>query len=269
MADKAVPVTVQEILKRKKEGPKITALTAYDVTFARLLDEAGIDLILVGDSLGMVVQGHPNTLPVTFEESLYHTRCCARAVRRALLVTDMPFMSYQISPEQALTNAARCLKEGGAHAVKLEGGVEIASTVERLVRAGIPVMGHIGMQPMRVHQYGGYKLQGTIGDEQTAIRTDALAIAQAGAFALVLEKIPAALAQEITSLVPIPTIGIASGPHCDGQILVSYDMLGLTDQFKFRFVRRYLEGAQLVREAVRRYIEDVRNAQFPSQDESF
>ncbi|MBM3328158.1 MAG: 3-methyl-2-oxobutanoate hydroxymethyltransferase [Calditrichaeota bacterium] len=262
------PVTIQDILKMKGVT-KIAALTAYDATFARLFDEAGLDVILVGDSLGMVIQGHDTTLPVTLDEMIYHTRICSRGVKRALLISDMPFMTYQASVEQALVNCARCIKEGGARAVKLEGGEEIAPTIHRLVVSGIPVMGHIGMQPQRVNEYGGYSLQGRNPDEAEHIMRDALAVQAAGAFAIVLEKIPTSLAGQITRDLRIPTIGIASGPECDGQILVSYDMLGLADQFKFRFVRRYLEGAQLIRDAVKAYAGDIRAGKFPSAEESF
>jgi len=262
-------VTVKEIVDMKQRGEKITALTAYDVTFARLIEEGGADLILVGDSLGMVIQGHDTTLPVTIDEMIYHCRACSRGVSRALLVADMPFMSYQVSIEQALTNSGRCLKEGGVNAVKLEGGEELAGTIKRLVEVGIPVMGHVGMQPQRVRQYGGYALQGSDAADAKRILRDAEAVANAGAFAIVLEKIPRALAAKITKSISIPTIGIASGPECDGQILVSYDMLGLADQFKFKFVRRYLELSEEIRSAVGKYRDDIRDGHFPASSESF
>ena len=263
------PVTVNDILGVKRRGEKIVALTAYDATFARLEDEAGVDIILVGDSLGMVIQGHENTLPVTLDEVIYHTRLCSNGIQRALLVSDMPFMSYQVSVEQALQNAGRCLKEGGAHAVKLEGGAPLAETVRRLVEVGIPVMGHIGMRPQMVRVYGGYTLQGRDAPDAERILRDAEAIQQAGAFSLILEKIPRGLARRITEKMDIPTIGIAAGADCDGQILVSYDLLGLADQFKFKFVRRYLELAKEVREAVGRYRDDIRAGRFLSPEESF
>lgn len=253
----------------KRKGIKIVALTAYDATFARLEDEAGIDLILVGDSLGMVIQGHENTIPVTLEDVIYHTRACSSSVKRALLVADMPFMSYQASPEQALLNAGRCLKEGGAQAVKLEGGEEIAETIRRLVDIGIPVMGHVGMQPQMVNIYGGYKLQGRKSTDAKQILRNAEAVQDAGAFSIVLEKITRGLAAEITKRLKIPTIGIAAGPECDGQILVNYDLFGLADQFSFKFVRRYLELAKDIREAVAKYGEDIREGRFPSDEESF
>lgn len=262
-------ITVGDITLMKRRGEKITALTAYDATFARLIEEGGAEIVLVGDSLGMVIQGNETTLPVSLGEVIYHTRACARGIQRALLVADMPFMSYQASVERALINAARCLKEGGASAVKLEGGEELAPTVRRLVEVGIPVMGHVGMQPQRVRQYGGYNLQGVEAADAKRILRDAEAVAEAGAFSIVLEKIPRALAERITKAVSIPTIGIASGPFCDGQILVCYDLFGLSDQFKFRFVRRYLELAKDIRAAVGKYKGDIRDGKFPSEAESF
>lgn len=269
MAERRPPVTVRTLLQMKRSGEKITALTAYDATFARVIDEGGVDLILVGDSLGMVIQGHETTIPVTLDEVIYHTRATSRGVTRALLVADMPFMSYQISIEQALLNASRCLKEGCASAVKLEGGEKIAPTIQRMVEVGIPVMGHVGMEPQRVNQYGGYQLQGADSVVAKQIIRDAEAVAKAGAFAIVLEKIPRTLAAKITQSIQIPTIGIASGPDCDGQILVNYDMLGLADQYKFKFVRRYLELAQEIRAAVGQYRDDIREGRFPSDTESF
>ncbi len=262
-------ITVNDLIEMKQRGEKITALTAYDVTFARLIDEGGAEVILVGDSLGMVIQGHETTLPVTIDEMVYHTKACSKGVKRGLLVADMPFMSYQASVEQALMNAARCIKEGGASAVKFEGGEELAPTIRRLVEIGIPVMGHVGMQPQRVRMYGGFGLQGADSAEAKKIMRDAEAVAEAGAFAIVLEKIPRSLAKKITEKIKIPTIGIASGPDCDGQILVSYDMFGLTDQFKFRFVRKYIDMAQEVRSAVGKYRDDIRAQTFPSETESF
>ena len=262
-------LTASKIMNMKRKGIKIVALTAYDATFARLEDEAGVDLILVGDSLGMVIQGHENTIPVTLEDVIYHTRACSRSVKRALVVADMPFMSYQASVEQALINAGRCLKEGGAHTVKLEGGEEIAETIRRLVNTGIPVMGHIGMQPQMVNIYGGYRLQGRKTNDAEQIIRDAEAIQGAGAFSIVLEKIPSELAAEITKRLKIPTVGIAAGPDCDGQILVNYDLFGLADQFNFKFVRRYLELARDIREAVTKWGDDIRNGSFPNAEESF
>ena len=263
------PITTTRLQRLKQKGEKIVSLTAYDATFARLIDEAGVDFILVGDTLGMVVQGLETTLPVTLDDVLYHTRMVRRGVKRALLVADMPFLSYQITPEEALRNAGRLMKEGGADAVKLEGSAYLAETIRRLVEAGIPVMGHVGMQPMRVHQYGGYKLQGQGKLQADKIKKDANAVQDAGAFAIVLEKISRGLAAEITSSLTIPTIGIASGSACDGQILVSYDMLGLADQFNFKFVRRYLNLADDIRKAVKAYSKDIRSGEFPAESESF
>jgi len=262
------PVTAADILAMKGKQ-KIVALTAYDATFARIEDEAGVDLMLVGDSLGMVIQGNETTIQVTIDDTIYHCKACARAVRRALLVADMPFMSYQVSQEQALTNAGRCLKEGYTGAVKLEGGENIAETMRRIVDIGIPVMGHIGMQPQRVRVYGGYAIQGKQQEQFDQIMRDAVAIEQAGAFSVVLEKIPRSLAAKITEELNIPTVGIAAGPDCDGQILVNYDMLGLADQFRFKFARRYRKLAQEIRNAVKEYGDDIRNGKFPTENESF
>ncbi len=262
-------ITASRLISMKKHGEKISALTAYDATFARLLDEAGIDLLLVGDSLGMVIQGHEDTLPVTIDDIIYHTKACARAVKRALLVADMPFMSYQASIESAMINAGRCIKEAHAHAVKLEGGENVAETIHKMVKAGIPVMGHVGMQPQMKRIYGGYKLQGTKEAQAERIINDALSVQDAGAFSIVLEKIPSSLAAEITSRLTIPTIGIGAGPDCDGQILVTYDLLGLADQFKFKFVRKYLELGSDIRRAAGEYSKDIREGTFPSADESF
>jgi len=266
---RSAEVTVRTLAGMKRDGEKIAVLTCYDASFTRILESAGVEVILVGDSLGMVIQGHENTIPVTIEDVIYHTRVCSRSVKRALLVADMPFMSYQASTEQALINAGRCLKEGGAHAVKLEGGEEIAQTIRRLVNIGIPVMGHIGMQPQMVNVYGGYRLQGRKVDDAEQIIRDAEAVQGAGAFSIVLEKIPRGLAADVTKRLKIPTIGIAAGPDCDGQILVNYDLFGLADQFSFKFVRRYLELARDIREAVAKYGDDIRNGNFPSAEESF
>jgi len=262
-------IRVSTILKRKAEGVKITALTAYDYTFGYLLDEAGVDLILVGDSCGNVCAGYETTLPVTVDEMVYHTRSVRRGVQHALLVADMPFMSYQETTEQALHNAGRFMKEGGAEAVKMEGGRHICETVSRMVDIGIPVMGHLGFTPQSVHEFGGYKVRGKDSKESEKIKQDALALQDAGIFALVLEKVPAMLAKEISAMLTIPTIGIGAGPDCDGQILVSYDMLGLYDKVQFKFARRYASLAEDVRRAVKNYCEDIKNSNFPSQDESY
>jgi 3-methyl-2-oxobutanoate hydroxymethyltransferase len=240
-------------------------VTAYDYTSARLCDEAGVDCILVGDSLGMVIQGHPNSLPVTLDEMLYHTRCVVRGVRRALVVVDMPFMSYHVSPKQAVRNAGRLLKEGGAHAVKLEGGVRMQDTVKACVDAGIPVMGHVGLTPQAVHQLGGFKVQRN-GDELLA---DAAAVDKAGAFALVVESVPADLGAKITASVSIPTIGIGAGPACDGQVLVFHDLLGLYPDFKPKFAKRYADLGTQVKAAVEAYCKEVRDGTFPAAEHTF
>lgn len=266
MTDK---IRIKTLRIMKERGEKITALTAYDYTFAYLLDECGIDVILVGDSCGNVCAGYETTLPVTMEEVLYHVKAVRRGVKRALLVADMPFMSYQESAAQAIHNAGRFMKEGGAEAVKLEGGSHVAPIVERLVEIGIPVMGHLGFTPQSVHELSGYDVRGIEPQEAEKIKADALALQDAGAFALVLEKVPAALAAEISNSLTIPTIGIGAGVKCDGQILVLYDMLGLYDKVKFKFVRRYAQLAEETRSAVRKYIADVRQEQFPTQNESF
>ncbi|MBN2601316.1 MAG: 3-methyl-2-oxobutanoate hydroxymethyltransferase [Candidatus Marinimicrobia bacterium] len=262
-------IRVSTILKRKAEGIKITALTAYDYTFGYLLDEAGVDLILVGDSCGNVCAGYETTLPVTVDEMIYHTRSVRRGVNHALLVADMPFMSYQETLEQALHNAGRFMKEGSAEAVKLEGGEHICSTVRQIVEIGIPVMGHLGFTPQSVHEFGGYKVRGKDSAEAEKMKVDALALQDAGVFAIVLEKIPTLLAKEISEILTIPTIGIGAGPYCNGQILVSYDMLGLYDRVQFKFVRRYASLADEIRKAVTNYCDDVKNNDFPSLNESF
>jgi 3-methyl-2-oxobutanoate hydroxymethyltransferase len=259
------PVTVPEFRAAKSRGTKLAVVTAYDYTSARLCDEAGADCILVGDSLGMVIQGHPTSLPVTLDEMLYHTKCVVRGVRRALVVVDMPFMTYQVSPKQAVRNAGRLLKEGGAHAVKLEGGVRMQATVKACVDAGIPVMGHVGLTPQAVHQLGGFKVQRN-GDELMA---DAAAVEKAGAFSLVVESVPADLGAKITSSVAIPTIGIGAGAGCDGQVLVLPDLLGLNDRFAPKFLKRYAELAGDVRGAVERFASDVRGGKYPGPEHSF
>ena len=259
------PVTVPEFQAAKSRGVRLTMLTAYDYTMARLLDVAGVDGILVGDSLGMVVQGHEHSISVTLDEVIYHTRCVARGVRRSLLVADMPFMSFQISPQQALENAGRLLKEGGARAVKLEGGVRSAAKIEAIASADIPVMGHIGLTPQSVHRLGGFRVQ----RDEDKLMEDALATEKAGAFAVVVECVPAEVAQKITAALKIPTIGIGAGVGCDGQILVCHDMLGLFDDFRPRFVKQYDDlGRDIVR-AVESYCREVREGKFPDPEHSF
>jgi 3-methyl-2-oxobutanoate hydroxymethyltransferase len=266
---KPAKVTIQSLRQMKVRGERIAMLTAYDATFARLLDEAGTDVLLVGDSLGMVIQGHDTTLPVTLDEIAYHCRAVVRGARRAHVVGDMPFMSYQASYEQGVTNAGKLMKEGGCHAVKLEGGAVHAELVKRLVAAGIPVMGHIGLTPQSFHQLGGFKVQGREAGGRERLLSDAVTLEEAGAYAIVLEAIPADIAREITQRLSIPTIGIGAGVGCDGQVLVSYDALGMDESFKPRFVRRYeLLGAK-IKEAIQHYVSDVRSCEFPSDAESF
>jgi 3-methyl-2-oxobutanoate hydroxymethyltransferase len=258
-------MTVPEFVAAKARGARLTMLTAYDYTMARLLDSAGVDALLVGDSLGMVVQGREDCLSVTLDEMLYHTRLVARGIRRALLVADMPFMTYQVSPQQALENAGRLIKEGNAHAVKLEGGVRSAAQVAAIVAADIPVVGHIGLTPQSVRRLGGFRVQ----RDESKLMEDALAIEQAGAFALVLECVPVEQAQKITATVKVPTIGIGAGAGCDGQILVAHDMLGLFDELRPRFVKQYAEVGRDIVRAVETYCREVRDGTFPAAEHSF
>jgi 3-methyl-2-oxobutanoate hydroxymethyltransferase len=265
----ASPKVTTAVIRQKKGVEKIVVLTAYDVAFARLADKAGADIILVGDTLGMVVQGQSSTLPVTVDEMIYHGRMVGRGITRAHLVIDMPFMSYQASIEDGMHSAGRLMKEGGAEAVKLEGGEEVAELVFRLVRAGIPVMGHVGMTPQSVHQFGGFKTQGRTEDQRQRIITGAEALAQAGAYAIVLEAMPSPVAVEVTQAVPVPTIGIGAGPSCDGQVLVMHDLLGMDPVWQPRFVRRYAELGQEIERAFSAYAADVRAGRFPSSGESY
>ena len=262
-------VTTATIRARKGTAERTAVVTAYDVVFARLADEAGIDAVLVGDSLGMVVQGERNTLAVTLDDVVYHTRIVSRGVRRAHLVADMPFMSYQASVEDGMRAAGRLLKEGRAEAVKLEGGVEVAELVRRLVAAGIPVMGHVGLTQQSVHAFGGFKLQGRTAEQRARIIEDARAVAEAGAYAIVVETVPQALAAEITRAVPAVTIGIGAGPDCDGQVMVMHDLLGLQPTWHPRFVRRYAEMGKAAAEAFGAYAADVRTGKFPGPDETY
>ncbi|MEZ4359947.1 MAG: 3-methyl-2-oxobutanoate hydroxymethyltransferase [Kofleriaceae bacterium] len=262
-------VTIHTLRQMKERGDKITVLTAYDATFARLLDEAGADVLLVGDSLGMVVQGHDTTLPVTLEEMTYHCRAVARGARRAHLVGDLPFGTYQASVEQGLQSAAALMKDGGCHSVKLEGGAAHAELIARLVGAGIPVMGHIGLTPQSYHQLGGFKVQGKDAKGRERLLADARALEAAGVYAIVLEAIPADIAAEITSEVSVPTIGIGAGVGCDGQVLVCYDLLGMDESFKPRFVRRFATLGATIKDAVGSYVQEVKAGTFPSDAESF
>jgi len=262
-------VTVPEIRKMKERGEKITALTAYDYSFARILDQAGIDILLVGDSLGSVIQGRENTLSVTMEDMIYHTKAVARGSQRALLVADMPFLSFQVSAEEAKRNAGRFVQEAEAEAVKLEGGMHILQTVEALIQIGIPVMGHVGLTPQSIHQFGGYRVQGKEQAGREAILQDALGLEAAGAFAVVLEGIPMNLAGEITERLSIPTIGIGAGVNCDGQVLVVHDMLGMFDMYTPKFVKKYADMKTVMTGAVEKFIAEVREQKFPDKQHSF
>ncbi len=265
----AAKVTVPEIMNMKQKGEKITALTAYDYSFARILDQAGVDILLVGDSLGSVIQGQESTLPVTLEEMIYHTKAVVRGRNRALVVADMPFLSFQVSLEEAKRNAGRFLQEARAEAVKIEGGVSVHRTIEEIVQMGIPVMGHVGLTPQSIHRFGGYKVQGKERKQREIILQDALAVEEGGAFSVVLEGIPMDLAEEITQRLSIPTIGIGAGVNCDGQILVVHDMLGLFDKFTPKFVKRYADLKGIMADAVKNYISDVRKENFPDEKHSF
>jgi len=262
-------VTTLRLRQMKQQGQKIVCLTAYDALMARIFDEAGVDIILVGDSLGNVFQGHETTIPVTLEEMIYHTKAVVRGVRRAMVVTDMPFMSYQVSVEEAFRNAGRIMKEAGAGAVKLEGGERVVEAVARMTAAGIPVMGHLGLTPQSIHQFGSYRVRGTDPKEAEQILRDAKLLEEAGAFAIVLEKIPAELARKVTESLSSPTIGIGAGVYCDGQVLVYTDLLGLTVDFRPRFVRQYERLYERILKAVSQFADDVRAQRFPSEEESY
>ena len=266
---KRTKITVPSLQRMKRDGRRITMLTAYDATFARLLDQCGIEILLVGDSLGMVIQGQSNTLSVTVDHVIYHTQSVLRGARDAHVVADMPFMSYQTSLEEGLRNAGRLIKEGGAEAVKLEGGKRHVDLVRRLTDVGIPVMGHIGLTPQSIHAMGGYKIQGRRTTQARQLVEDALALQDAGIYSLVLEGIPQEVAQQITEVLSVPTIGIGAGPHCDGQVLVIYDLLGMDDSFAPRFLKRYDDLAGRIRGAVNSYADEVRQGSFPTAEHSF
>lgn len=262
-------ITTATLIEMKGRREKIAMLTAYDYLTAEIIDQAGIDVILVGDTLAMVVAGHETTLPITLENMLYHTEIVARAAKRALVVGDLPFMSYQVSPEQALVSAGRMMKEGRAHAVKLEGGRRMVPTIKRIVGAGIPVMGHIGLTPQSVFKFGGYKLQGGTAEEAQRILESAKALQNAGCFALVLEKIPQQLATRVSAALTIPTLGIGAGPGCDGQVLVLHDMLGIFDKFHPKFVKAYARLGPVMREAFANYLKEVKQGIFPGPEHSY
>ncbi len=265
-------ITTKVLQAMKDKGIKITMLTAYDYLTAKLLDLAGIDVILIGDSLSNVIQGNETTLPVTLEEMIYHTKIVRRAVKKAFVVADMTFMSYQVGVTEAIINCGRVMKETGCDAVKMEGGAYLAETVRRLVEIGIPVMGHLGLMPQSINKYGSYKTRGEDKEEAEQILKDALILEKAGAFAIVLEKIPASLGKKVTKRLKIPTIGIGAGPYCDGQVLVTHDMLGWVDPDKHampRFVRKYMNLSDDMKNAFQRFIKDVRTNKFPSKKESY
>lgn len=262
-------VTVPEIRKMKQKGEKITALTAYDYSFARILDEAGVDILLVGDSLGSVIQGLESTLPVTLDEMIYHTKTVVRGRKRALVVADMPFLSFQVSIEEAKRNAGRFLQEAGAEAVKVEGGARILETIKAIVQMEVPVMGHVGLTPQSIHRFGGYRVQGKEKEQREVIMQDAIAVQEGGAFSIVLEGIPMDLAKEITRRLSIPTIGIGAGIDCDGQVLVVHDMLGLFEMYTPKFVKRYADLKGIMADAVKNFIAEVKEEKFPDDEHSF
>ena len=261
-------ITIPDVLAMKRDGRRISMLTSYDYPFTRIMDAAGVDIILVGDSAGVVVAGHDTTLPVTMDEMIYHTRAVRRADPKALVVADMPFMSYQTGVEEACRNCGRMIKEGGAEAVKVEGGMNMAHIIRAVSQIDIPVMGHIGLTPQSVHRMGGYKVQGR-KEQAERIMEDAYAVQNSGAFAVVLEGIPARLAAEITAELSIPTIGIGAGPDCDGQVLVIHDILGLCEKYSPKFVKRYADLGPVIGDAVRRYVAEVKSGEFPTEEHSF
>jgi len=264
MAESVKRIRVRDLQEKKRRGEKIAMLTVYDATMARLLDRAGIDVFLVGDSLGMVIEGHDNTLPVTLDAMLHHTQAVARGTKRAFVVADMPFLTYQASASEAVHNAGRLIQQGGAASVKLEGGHAVAETVARLVEAGIPVMGHLGLLPQHVHELSGFRMQAKCQEDADRLIEDARELQQAGAFSLVLESIPSEVAQAVTEELSIPTIGIGAGPYCDGQVLVSYDAFGLNDESVPPFAKQYASLGEDMVEAAREYAEDVRRGRFPA-----
>lgn len=269
MSDVPKPVTTLDLVKMKAAGTRIVMLTCYDALFARLLDAAGIDILLVGDSVNQVLGGAESTLSATLDQMIYHTRIVRRGTHRALVVCDMPFLTYQVTREDAIRNAGRAMAETGCHAVKVEGGVHIAPTVRSLVEVGIPVMGHIGLTPQSLHALGGARVQGRDAVAAQRLKNDATALQEAGAFAVVLELVPAALAGEITKSLTIPTIGIGAGPECDGQVLVLHDMLGLNEEFNAKFVKQYAQLAGEVRRAAGAFADEVRAGRYPGPEHSF
>lgn len=268
-SDRPVKITTQTVVDMKGKGEKISMLTAYDFTMAQIIDQAGIDIILVGDSASNVMAGHETTVPMTLDHMIYHTSCVVRGVDRALVIADLPFMSYQVTTKEALISAGRMMKEAGAHAIKMEGGKPIINSVKKIVEAGIPVMGHLGLTPQSIYKFGTYKVRATEEQEAEELIRDAKLLEEAGCFSIVLEKIPANLAAKVTEELSIPTIGIGAGAGCDGQVLVIHDMLGLNKEFNPRFLRRYADLNSVMTDAVQNYIKDVKNKDFPNEDEQY
>jgi 3-methyl-2-oxobutanoate hydroxymethyltransferase len=262
-------ITVKSFKKLKQRGEKIAVLTAYDFFTARILDQIGVDAVLVGDSVNMVFYGSPNTLSITMDQMIYHTRAVSSSVKRALVLADMPFLSYQASTGEAVLNAGRFLKEGGADAVKIEGGLEMADTIKRIIEVGIPVMGHIGLTPQSINRFGGYVVRGKSEEERNYLIESARVLEEIGCFSILLESIPKALAEEITRAAGVPTVGIGAGVECDGQVLVVNDVLGLFEDFKPKFVRRYAELGKEIRKACKNFLDDVKSGKFPSEEETY
>lgn len=262
-------ITTHTLLNLKKKGEKISMITAYDFSFAKIFDKAGIDVILVGDSASNVMAGNETTVTITLDQMIYHAQCVRKAVERSLMVVDLPFGSYQSNSDIALASAIRIMKESGAHAVKMEGGAEIAESIKRIVAAGIPVMGHLGLTPQSIYKFGTYAVRAKDEAEAEKLQADAILLEQAGCFAIVLEKIPAQLAQTVSKSLEIPTIGIGAGQDCDGQVLVMHDLLGINQEFKPRFIRQYLNLETSIHQAVSQYIEDVKSLNFPNETESY
>lgn len=267
--DRPAKITTQTVVDMKYRGERISMLTAYDYTMARIIDAADIDVILIGDSASNVMAGYETTVPMTLEHMIYHASCVVRGVNRALVIADLPFMSYQVTSKEALISAGRMMKEAGVHGVKLEGGKPIVNTVKKIVDAGIPVMGHLGLTPQSIYKFGTYKVRATDQDEAAALMEDARRLEEAGCFSLVLEKIPAELAKKVSEEISIPTIGIGAGASCDGQVLVTHDMLGLNKEFNPRFLRRYADLHTTITEAVQSFIKDIKAGNFPNKDEQY
>ena len=262
-------ITTHTLLKMKELGEKISMLTAYDFSFGRIIDEAGVDIILVGDSASNVMAGHETTLPITLDQMIYHAQSVVRGVKRCLVVVDLPFGSYQGNSKEALASAIRIMKETGGHAIKMEGGEEITEGIKRIISAGVPVMGHLGLTPQSIYKFGTYQVRAKEEAEAEKLKKDAIILQEAGCFAIVLEKIPAELAKEVSESLSIPTIGIGAGRYCDGQVLVMHDMLGINHEFKPRFLRQYLNLYEEITGAVKQYISDVKNCDFPNEKEQY